>query len=148
MGDELNTLARRLERLERSCRYWRAAASLALAAFGLVILIGAKSGNGTEEIEARKFVLVDKKGKVRGSWETVDSNPTLLMWSAEEKGIAFGVTKKGEMGLWIWGEGKAQTALVTKPNGTQALAFYDRYGEVRAVLGITSKGEPVSGTVD
>lgn len=62
---EANTLAQRLERLERDIRWWKLIGGTALATLCLFTLMGAKSGTIANEIRARNFVLVDSKGKVR-----------------------------------------------------------------------------------
>ena len=61
----------RLDRLERENRRWKVLGCTAFAVLGLIVLVGATGSKGTkvaEEIRARKFVLVDKAGKVRGKW--------------------------------------------------------------------------------
>ena len=62
----LEAIARRVERLERSCRQWRSATGLVLALLCLFVLVGAKSKVQTKnEVRAKRFTLVDSAGKVR-----------------------------------------------------------------------------------
>ena len=66
MGDELNSLTRRVEHLERSCRYWRGAASLAVAALGLMLFIGATPGTRVFDVlETKLLRIVDDAGHER-----------------------------------------------------------------------------------
>ena len=58
-------IARRLERLERDSRRWKAMTALALGTLSLLLLIGAgKSGETSvpNEVQAHAFVLVDRHG--------------------------------------------------------------------------------------
>ena len=61
----IDTMERRLERLERDSRCWKALTTLAMGALSLIFLIGAgKSGETSvpHEVQAHAFVLVDQNG--------------------------------------------------------------------------------------
>src|SRR5262252_7985333 len=61
----IDTLERRLERLERDSRRWKAMTTLAMGTLSLLLLIGAgKSGETSvpNEVQAHAFVLVDQNG--------------------------------------------------------------------------------------
>ena len=61
----INTIERRLERLERDSRRWKAMTTLAMGALSLVLLIGAGKSDETSvpnEVQAHAFVLVDRNG--------------------------------------------------------------------------------------
>jgi hypothetical protein len=60
-----DTLERRLERLERDSRRWKAMTTLAMGILSLILLSGAgKSGETSvpNEVQAHAFVLVDRNG--------------------------------------------------------------------------------------
>ncbi len=61
----IDTMERRLARLERDSRCWKAMTTLAMGALSLIFLIGAgKSGETSvpHEVQAHAFVLVDQNG--------------------------------------------------------------------------------------
>jgi hypothetical protein len=59
-------ILQRLERLERANYRWQIVGSVALAVLGLVVVLGATGGKlpkVTDEIQSRRFTLVDQYGK-------------------------------------------------------------------------------------
>ena len=61
----IDPIERRLERLERDRRRWKAMTTLAMGTLSLLLLIGAgKSGETSvpHEVQAHAFVLVDQNG--------------------------------------------------------------------------------------
>ena len=61
----IDPIERRLERLERDSRRWKAMTTLAMGTLSLLLLIGAgKSGETSvpHEVQAHAFVLVDQNG--------------------------------------------------------------------------------------
>ena len=61
----MEEIVRRLERLERGNRWWRTVGCVAVALFGVTILLGATRARVPDETRARRFVLVDATGRPR-----------------------------------------------------------------------------------
>ncbi|MFQ5521847.1 MAG: hypothetical protein ACE5FK_10645, partial [Candidatus Methylomirabilia bacterium] len=61
----LDTLSHRLDRLEREARWWKILGGGAMAVLALVLLIGARGRTVTEEVRARRFVVVGDGDTVR-----------------------------------------------------------------------------------
>ncbi len=62
----LCTLTQRLNRLERENRWWKVLGIVSAAVLGLVVLTGATGSKVADEVRARKFTVVDNKGRTRG----------------------------------------------------------------------------------
>jgi len=63
----LCTLTQRLNRLERENRWWKLVGFVTVAALGVIVLMGATQSKVADEVRARKFVVVDNEGRVRGT---------------------------------------------------------------------------------
>jgi len=73
----IETLARRLDRVERENRHMKQAGVVALAVIAAVVLMGqATPSKVAKVIEAEKFVVRDKSGKVRAELNRVWSSTT------------------------------------------------------------------------
>ncbi len=131
---KLDELTGRIERMERQIRRWKTFGIAATAALGLVALLAGPNGrdakaaepkeynitlppevflSGTAqsagEIRARRVVIVDKKGRVRGKLQVSENgSPSLKLFS------------KG---------GQTQVKLTVKA-GSPRLVLYDKLGRV------------------
>lgn len=63
----LNTLTQRLDRLEREMTWWKALATAGVVILVSLLLLGTTHMRVSEEIRAKRFVLVDKDGKERAT---------------------------------------------------------------------------------
>lgn len=64
----IDNLVQRLDRVERENRRWKRAGTTVLAALAALVLMGqAKPDKVAEVVEAEKFVLRDKTGKLRAT---------------------------------------------------------------------------------
>ncbi len=86
----LDTLTRRLDRLEREARWWKIIGSTAVAVVDLVVFLGATpTTRVADEVRAKRFVLVDTGGKERGRLSTQPDGWTeLLLFDGEGKSFA------------------------------------------------------------
>ena len=75
----IDTVAQRLDRLERENRWWRVIACAAVGVLGFVMLTGATGSKVADEVKARKFIVVDKKGTKRGEFGMVAEGVMPLM---------------------------------------------------------------------
>jgi len=74
----MDTLARRVERLERENRWWRVTSTFALLLLSLLVFLGATQ-KGPFELRSNRFVLTDKEGRQRASLEILPSELVRLM---------------------------------------------------------------------
>ena len=161
-----DSLERRLERLERGCRRWKALTTLAMGILSLVLLIGAgKSGDTSvpNELQAHAFVLVDRHGTPlarlgllpHGAWGLGfydQGKKSRIVLSVEGDGGSsislFGKDGKGSLLLSAHSNGasslrlvdthwKTRTTLATWPDGSPFLQLTDREGKDRALLRYT-----------
>jgi hypothetical protein len=123
MNPSVESLARRLERLEgenRQLKRWGAALLVALAA-GL--LLGARR-QAPKIVEAEQFVVRDGLGKVRGR---------------------FGL-QPFQVGLYLYDpDGKTRLAAFDKFEAGTRLECSDSQSQVRSLIGVTDQGRPTLG---
>lgn len=138
------TLARRLDRLEREHRRWKRVGSLFLVALAAVVLMGQASPAG-RVVEAERFVLRDGSGKVRATLATLDDNRVaLFLYDQDERPRAgLGLRADGGVGLTLYDRaGRPRTALSPLADGGVGLHLYDQRGERRAGLALKPDGTP------
>lgn len=93
----------RLDRLERQNRKLRSTLLVGFLGFLSLWVVGMGQGVKSEvnEVRARRFVLVDSEGRVRGQWQVVDDEqPTFQMQDAREGRIEI-ASRKGVARLEI-----------------------------------------------
>src|ERR671925_1847464 len=119
----IDTLERRLERLERDSRCWRAITTLALGTLSLVLLIGAgKSGETSvpNEAQAHAFVLVDRNG-----------TPLARL----------GLLPHGAWGLGFYDQGKkSRIVLSMEGDGSSSLSLFGKDGKGSVLLNASGSG--------
>ena len=58
----MNNIEARLDRLERSLKWWRAACFALLAAVSVVVATGAQNNDVSEELKAKRLSIIDENG--------------------------------------------------------------------------------------
>lgn len=146
-------LVRRLERVEQENAQLRQRSRLftlggaAVAGILTLLLIGrlasAFSGGTADVVEARRFVLRDGDGVVRGVWEMTDNGASRLVLrdrDARER-VRLTLLPDGSPGLTLADRnGRSRTVLGLLPDQTTTLTFADQAGKARTVLGVPSDG--------
>ena len=143
-------LAQRLERVEYENAQLRKQSKLLMiggaAVLGLLVLMLITrlfSGGVAGTVEARKFVLRDTDGMVRGMWEITDNGATRLVLrdrDARER-VRLTLLPDGSPGLTLADrDGRSRTVLGLLPDQTATLVFADQAGKTRAVLGVPADG--------
>ncbi len=95
----METLARRLDRVERENRWLKQAGVVALAVIVAVGLMGqVTQGKVAKVVEAEKFVLRDKSGKTRAFLGVGDEGTVVLDLNDQDENIVvnLGVTANGD----------------------------------------------------
>jgi hypothetical protein len=120
----LDTLATRLERLERESRRWKTTAlAIAIAAAAALVMGQTPTHRLPKSLEAEEFVLRDNRGQVRASLGTIQSpNATVLQIHGDN--------------------GKPRTRLTVASDGTSSLEMMDAGDRVRVLLGVRDNGSP------
>ncbi len=160
----METLARRLDRVERENRRLKQAGVIALAVIAVVVLMGqATQGKVAKVIEAEKFVLRDADGKGRARLESLPSGLVRLVLLDKDENVqsVLGVGV-GRPSLVLAGRnnktilttsflsisGKSRLTLAVLPSGVQSLALTDNTGRTRAELAIEADGSSTFGLFD
>ncbi len=141
---------RKVERSNRRMRTW------IMGLIGLNVVIGlgaaallatmAKGGRpawAAQTVSARRFVLSDARGRVRGTWSADDDGAVrwALSDSAGTERLRMSVLPEGgSPGMVMTDDaGNSRVALALLPDETSTLVFADRAGYARAVLGISNE---------
>src|SRR5262245_32843539 len=170
----IDTMERRLERLERDSRYWKAMTTLAIVILSLILLIGAgKSGETSvsNEVQAHACVLVDRTGTPlarlgllpHGAWGLGfydqgkksrivlsmegDGSSSLSLFGKDGKGsVLLNASSSGAASLRLVDTNwKTRATLATWPDGSPFLQLLDRAGKDRALLRYTEVSATATG---
>ena len=162
----METLARRLDRVERENRRLKQAGVVVLAVIGAVVLMGQATGNVAKVVEAEKFVLRDADGKGRARLESLPSGLVRLALLDKDEniqsvlGVGVGRPSLVLAGrnnktilttsfLSVSGKGrKSRLTLAVLPSGEQSLVLTDNTGRTRAELAIEVDGSSTFGLFD
>lgn len=149
------TPEQRLEAMEREVRRVRRMGGFLL--FALAILLGiagsiiamAERGRLLDRshslVEAKRYLLRDESGRIRGLWEATDSGAAQIILSdaAGRERLRLRVLQDGSAGLaMVDSMQRSRAVLATLPDETTALALADGAGRTRAVLGLKLGGTP------
>lgn len=120
---------RRLKKLEREGRWWRALAVGSVALVALAFLVGASGAkNVQEEVRAKRFVVVDSDGESRG---------------------VLHLSEYGSLRLDLYDvKDVLRASLYLGKQGSPALNMFDEKGNMRASLGVRSDGKATLGLYD
>jgi hypothetical protein len=144
----IDTLERRLQRLERDSRRWKAMTTLAMGALSLMLLIGAgKSGETSvaNEVQAHAFVLVDRHGTPLARLGLLPHGAWGLGFydQGKKSRIVLSVDGDGTSSISLLGkEGKGSMLLSANSTGASALRLVDTHWKTRATLGTWPDGSP------
>jgi hypothetical protein len=133
----IETLTRRLERVERTNRRLQGVGALGLAALAMVGVMGQTAPKQVPpEIQAEAFVVRDASGKVR-----VALNASLGLVLLDQAGKRR--TSLTATGLNIAGSNEEPRVTIGAiPDGPVALLLWDQAGDVRAGLRLEDTGRP------
>ncbi|MBA2556854.1 MAG: hypothetical protein H0V12_05840, partial [Chloroflexi bacterium] len=171
-----NAIAARLEAVERDNRRLRRLGLMMIVGVG--VLLGLTSaimvvasrhgmpGMVPQVAEAKKFLLRDRDGRIRGAWGTNEDGAAqlLLQDNAGRARLRFTVLEDGSSGLAFVDSvnnarivvgilpdesanivlaepgGKTRAVLGVAPNGSTTLVFADRGGATKAGIGVDTRG--------
>lgn len=131
----MDTLERRVGRLERQNRVLKLGAVLVLAIAGGVLLMGQASQPGIpNELRTRRLAVVDEAGKDRLVLVVDRDGPVLMLGDdVGNRQVALGVAPSGPRLLLYDQAGRVGVALSTSKDGP-GLLMYDEAGNTRAML--------------
>jgi hypothetical protein len=174
--DPAPAMARRIEAIERDNRRLRRLSLMML--MGVAVLLGLTTavmvvaarhgmpGMVPQVLEAKKFLLRDTDGRIRGAWGT-NGDGSVQMLLQDEVGrtrLRFSVLPDGSSGLAFVDSanhsrivvgvlpdesaniviadegGKTRAVFGVAPNGATTLVFADRGGTTKAGIGVDSRG--------
>jgi hypothetical protein len=120
----LETLTRRLDRLEGENRWLKGLTLMLLLAVAAVGLMGQTAPHRPlRALEAEEFVLRDSRGQVRASLGTT-LNPSATILEIHNE------------------NGKPRTRLIVAGDGTSSLEVLDSSDRIRVLLGVRDSGMP------
>jgi hypothetical protein len=145
----------RLEKMEREVRRVRRlgtfllvsmAVLLGLAAALIFVAQKARVFDRAEDlVVARRYVLRDYEGRIRGIWETTNEGAAqfIVADTSGSERLRFRVLEDGSAGLaMVDATKRARAVIAVLPDETTTLALADAKGRTRAVLGLRAGGAP------
>jgi hypothetical protein len=145
---EVDTIIRRLERLERVHRRWRVLGWTLIALVGGVVLMGAMASQRQEvatETRTRALVLVDREGKPRVDLRVAadDSTHLALMDREGINRISLSVlSHQGAHVMLMDPDGRARASLSVLGDGRPGLSLFDGDARPQVRLGVFPDGKP------
>jgi hypothetical protein len=120
----LDTLRKRLERLERESRRLKRATLVVIVGATAALLMGQIAPyRSVKTLEAEEFLLRDSRGQIRASLGTSQSpSATILQFHGDN--------------------GKPRTRVTVSADGTSSLEVMDSSDHVRLLLGVRENGAP------
>ena len=143
----IETVARRLDRVERENRLLKRAAVVALAVISAAVLMGqATESKPTTALEAERFVLKDSAGKTRAVWGPSQAGGySLGFFDAAGRGrLVLGVDDAGPNIGFMDANQTSRIILTITLKGYPALGLLDANGKTRAELAIDGEGPNLS----
>ncbi len=137
----METLARRLDKVERENRRLKQAGVVALGVIAAVLLMG-QATQDSRIVEAEKFVLKDENGITRGRFGVApDGRMTLglLDEAGKTARLALALTRGGLPTL-VLRDGAGRAIALGLQDGFPILQLADRDAETRASLYVSRKG--------
>ena len=143
-----DTLIRRLDRLEREARWWRALGLISAAALGVVLWLGAAPPGASvdDEIRAKTITLVDAAGYTRAAWFVGSDGEVNLTFF--DKGPSTRQAGLSRVHLWLGANGsgvsffdktRASQASLSVVSGTPNVTFRGDDGKPRVLLALTAE---------
>ena len=138
-----DTVLQRLAHLERARRWWQLTGGMMLALVGALGLIGATGGQdreGTAEVRARAFVLVDYEGRPRMDLRVAQNDNTHLVLMDREglPRMSLNILAQGGVDVVLRDQlGLPRAALSVVPDGRPGLSLYDAAGTTRVSVGLS-----------
>ena len=146
-------LTKRLEAVERDNRRLRRLGVAMLIGVGVllgltsaIMIVAARHGMPgmvPQVAEARKFLLRDREGRIRGTWGTNEEGAAqlILQDNAGRARMRFTVLPDGSTGLaFVDSVNHARIVVGTLPDESANIVLADRGGKTRAVFGIAPNG--------
>ncbi len=145
----IETLARRLDRVERENRWLKRAGVVAVAVIAAVGLMGQATGSKVAKvIEAEKFVLRDTRGKVRGKLEMHKDGVGLILADEDERPRIMALVAPQLVSLSLLDEAGNDRITLSTLERKVAIKLKDKTGKVSGGLGMVYGGQPTLSLTD
>lgn len=142
--DSLETLSRRIARLEQSNRRLRCGAALLSCVVGVIVVAGAQKRPVPDTIEAREFVMLNADGKCRAKLGGDGLSKAASLWFFGEEAASTATLTDFSLSFRRTGvEGADQLMeLNLRADGAGELSFWDNKGKQCCALGNTKDRVP------
>lgn len=140
----MESVLRRLNRMERENRRWKWLVAATLAMIGAAVVVSQTFPRTV--LEARKFVLRDAKGKSRAELGLMMDGTSILVLNDENEkpGVALSVLPDGPRTVSLLDtDGKTRSVLTARADGDSGLRLFDKNRTHRASLDVNADGKPI-----
>lgn len=144
----IEALTRRVERMERECRWWRRAGLATL--LGLVgMMVGGAASYSAGELKIERLLIQDgddaRKGIVLSA---KDGSPSLMFFDEDQEKIFLSVSAEGVPSLSFTEAGRPRMMLGLSRSGTPVLNLNDENQRRRVSVGIFPQVGPMMSVLD
>ena len=139
----IETLARRLDRVERENRWLKMVGVVALAMMVAVVLMGQLPQTAPNKtVEAQRFVVLDASGNKRAVLGNVEEKGTFLVFRGSDGKDQIALRSFGDARALVLSDstGADRTVLGVLPNGATTFGMADQSGNGRAALTLEADG--------
>ncbi|MCX6088870.1 MAG: hypothetical protein NTX88_00550 [Candidatus Atribacteria bacterium] len=141
MTDDINTLLKRMEELEKGNRWLKVVVTLVLCVILAAFYVGAVKWN--KEIVTEKLVIVDGKGNIQAELSGGSKGPFLTFYDSDGK-VRMGIAlAKGEPNMVFYGPDGKQRMGMSLLKGEPGIGFFDTDGKMRMEMGVNKGGDLV-----
>ena len=127
MDEEVAGLMDRMKKIEGQNKWMRV--GFLVMCVGLVVFFVVDAGNVPEEIRAKKFIVVDEKGKSRGGLGVSSDGPGLFLHDENGRIRAGLSASSAGPGLGLHDENEKLRALLSVTSEVTGLGLYDKNGK-------------------
>lgn len=140
----MESVLRRLHRMERDNRRWKWLVTVTLAMIAAAVTLTQVFPRTV--LEARKFVLRDADGKSRAELGLMEDGTSILVLNDENgsPGVAVSVLPDGPRRVSLLDtDGKTRSVLTARADGDSGLRLFDKNRIHRASLDVDADGKPI-----
>lgn len=147
-GGDMNMVAqdsaemgRRLDHLESELKWWKILTSFCFLTLAFLLLAGARASNVSDELRAKRFILIGPNGTIVGEFSAKQGSSVLALSNAKgEPRVMLHHSYDTPSGLLLLDGKQTRADLSMRLDDSVALDLFDKQGKLRTSIGIRADG--------